>query len=120
VAATRNAARQLRSNGELDRLCDRARMLEHGDRADLVVDLASAETAVCYDDASLIEAVRHPSRSRTVGVTPLVEALVDSIRGFQNFAERGGAPLKRSRGRPAGKRGSSGNVVPLREAGRDG
>ena len=114
LAAARNAARRLRSDGLVAEITDRFREPTASAHLDLVIESDIGAVSVCFDDADLLQAVRHPTRPRTFTVVPLADDIARAMTGFDNNAERGSPPTKRSRGRP---RTRAASVTPLRREG---
>jgi DNA-binding transcriptional MerR regulator len=102
--ATRQAVSRLRLAKQLDDLVDRGLAIGDGGRFDLVIEPDTAAVVACFDDASLLAAIRDDEKPRTSIVIPLGAVLTRALFGFDSYAERGPAPKQVQRGRPRSAR----------------
>ena len=108
---TRLACQALKRNGRWDDLLVRARELEDDDRFDLVIEPGTRAVTLATDDASLVQAVRHPEDPRPVLVVSIADRLRRIRDGFRTIAVARERPQQRKVGRPAR---DDAKVLPIR------
>jgi hypothetical protein len=96
VAASRSLHRT-----DIDRrLAEACAEVEAPARLDLVLEPESGRVTLAVDDASLIDAVRHPTSPRAVIVFDIADEMSRVYEGFVNRATAVDRPAQRQPGRP--------------------